>query len=101
MTNKNRAIIRIIKLVNKVFGVNAPQPNDDYSPFDDIGLQKGDKVIYINTSSYKKFGYYYSCDVLDNDPEIILRSLYDGQTSSKEELLQIIEKFFEIKRVVT
>jgi hypothetical protein len=97
---KHKAIIKIIKLIDKVFGIEAPRPNNDWTIFDAIGLEKGNKIIYLDVCAYKKFGYYYSCDIIIDDPDDI-RMAYDGQTSDEEELLQIIEKFFEIKRVVT
>jgi hypothetical protein len=97
MINKHKEIIKLVNLVNKAFGELAPKPNRDWDNFSRIGLQKDNKRIYI--AYYKKNDYFYECDLLVDDPDIVSISQENGNVSSKEELLNVIEKFFEIKRI--
>jgi hypothetical protein len=99
MIKKDREIKRLIKFIDKIFGINVLEIKDYWESYDAIGLQRDNKLIYISTTRYKKHGYFYECELLVDDPEIVYISQESESNVSQEELLNVIEKFFEIKRI--
>lgn len=97
MIKKSKEIIKFIKLVNSTFGHLTPVVNDHWEgDLNAIGMQKGDKLIYI--SYYNQDDYFYECELLTNSnkrPYLVQES----NNATEKELLEVISKFFGISRV--
>jgi hypothetical protein len=96
MIQKNREVIEIVELINSIFGNDVLRISDHWEEdLCAIGLQKENKLIYI--ACYERGYYFYECEILVDDPEIIYLPQYSENNISEQQLLKIISNFFNIK----
>lgn len=91
---KDKSIINFLRLINNQFGRNTFFLVDHWNIRDAIGLQKDNKLIFVEYFRLNQF--FYECELLVDDPEIVYIS-QGSDITSKEQLLEIMSKFFEIK----
>ncbi|MEY4463831.1 MAG: hypothetical protein RLZZ81_802 [Pseudomonadota bacterium] len=96
IVKRSKVINKLLSTINKIFGNDSFIISSRWDSVCDVGLQRGNKLIYISTFGCKKNCYFYECEILVNDPEEVY-IVEDSDTALEEELLEIISKFFEIK----
>ena len=94
MIKKKQEIVKFIKLVNNIFGSDVLTIVDHWEDTLSIGFQKDDKLVYV--SLYAQDSYFYECELLVDDPEIVYISQGCDNANAKQ-LLDAMSKFFEIK----
>ena len=93
--NKDEPLMNFLKLVNNKFGENTFHIIDHWNIYEAIGLQKNNKLIYIEHLKLNNF--FYECELLLDDPEEVYIVYSTDFNVTAEELLEIMSKFFEIK----
>jgi hypothetical protein len=93
---KDKVIIKFLELVKNKFGINALSIVDYWNIYDAIGLQRNNKLIYVEHLKLSHF--FYECELLSDDPEIVYTVQSTGNDVTEEELLKIIDKFFEVPK---
>jgi len=95
---KQKEIIELVNLVNYTFGNDAPTINDHWeTDLCAIGLQKNDKLIYI--AAYAHNDYFYECELLVDDPDVIYIAQDTENNVSKERILEVISDYFRIRPI--
>ncbi|WP_341755624.1 hypothetical protein [Candidatus Tisiphia endosymbiont of Ptychoptera albimana] len=100
MIKKEEGIIKLLNLVNDIFGNDAPVINDHWEgDLCAIGLQKDNKLIYVSITGCAKNQYFYECELLVDDPEEVYIAQDSEDNVTEERLLEVMSKFFDIPLV--
>lgn len=97
IVKRNKQINKLLNTINNMFGSDNFLISSRWDSVCDIGLQKGNKLIYISTFGCKKNCYFYESEILINDPKEVYIVQNNETNVPEENLLEIISKFFEIK----
>ena len=95
MIRKSKEIIKLIKLVNTIFGNSGLEVCDNWaSDSNAIGFYKNNQLIYI--AFYNKDDYFYECDLITGDPDQPYL-IQESNNTTKQQLIKIMSKFFAIE----
>lgn len=100
MIKKHKRIIKLVKLINNIFGNNTLLINDHWEgDLCAVSFQKGNKLIYISTIGCKNDHYFYECELLIDNPDEIYITQNSEDNVPKEKLLEVMSKFFSIEKL--
>lgn len=96
MIKRDRSILKLLSAINRVFAKDVFTISGRWDSLCDIGLQKGNKLIYISTFGCKKNHYFYECEEILENSDIPYKALGSDDNVTEEQLLEVISKFFGI-----